>query len=81
MDQDRLRYDVWTNFALQQEDEAYLGIPNFLGRPNNPYKNTKNFFKNLYDKEQESYKTYKFKSQQNKVWNETIQKGTYMSKL
>ena len=81
MDQDRLRYDVWTNFALQQEDEAYLGIPNYLGKPNNPYKDTKNFYKLHYDKENEKIRNGRFKNEQNRQWNESIIKGTYKTKL
>lgn len=81
MDQDRLRYDVWTNFALQQEDEAYLGIPNYLGKPNNPFKDTKNFYKLHYDKENEKIRNGKFKNEQNRQWNESIIKGTYKTKL
>lgn len=81
MDQDRLRYDVWTNLALQQEDEAYLGIINFFGRPNNPYKFSKNFFKLHNDKQREAISKGKFKSEQNRLWNEAINNGTYFSKL
>lgn len=81
MDQERLRYDVWTNVALQQEDEAYLGIPNFYGRPNNPYKNIKEFFKIHFAKEKEAIAGGRFKSEQNRLWNETINDGTYMSRL
>jgi hypothetical protein len=81
MDQERLRYDVWTNVALQQEDEAYLGIFNFYGKPNNPYKNTKNFFKLLHDKEREATRNGKFKSESHRQWNDAIDNSTYISRL
>lgn len=81
MDQDRLRYDVWTNFALQQEDEAYLGIPNLLGRPNNPHKRTKAFFSKQYAQEKEAIRTGRFKNEQQRQWNEAINNDTYWTNL
>jgi len=67
--------------ALQQEDIAYLGIPSYYGKPNNPYKNTKNFFKLFYDKQAEDIKNGRFKNEQNRIWNDVIANGTYMKKL
>lgn len=81
MDQDRLRYDVWTNVALQQEDEAYLGIPNWRGRPNNPLKDTKEWFRKFYAQEKENIAGGRFKSEQNRQWNEAINSGAYASRL
>lgn len=80
-DEDRLRYDVWANYALTQDDEASLGIPNFAGLPNNPYNNVKAFFAKMYAAEKEAYKTTKFKIPQHKLWAEAIAKGTYMAKI
>ena len=81
MDQERLRYDVWTNFALQQEDEAYLGIMNYYGRPNNPYKNAKIDYANVMEKQREETKNIKFKSEQNRLWNESLIEGTYAARI
>ena len=80
-DQDRLRHDVFSNYALAQEDEASLGIPNFAGLPNNPYYASMAYFKDLYDSQKDYYKTYKFKSEQNREWAQSLAEGTYVSKI
>lgn len=80
-DQDRLRHDVWANYALTQEDEASLGIPNFGGQPNNPYYASLGFFKKYFEKESEWYKTNKFKIGQHKLVAESIVDGTYQAQI
>jgi len=80
-DQDRLRYDVWANYALTQDDEASLGIPNYGGQPNNPYYATLGFFKSYYEKEKEWYKTNKFKIPQHKQVAESLIEKTYQSQI
>lgn len=80
-DADRLRHDVWANYALTQEDEASLGIPNFGGQPNNPYYSTFNFFRQYHDKQKEWYITNKFKIPQHAQVAEAIYNGTYQAKI
>jgi len=80
-DSDRLRHDVWANYALTQEDEASLGIPNFGGQPNNPYYSTMSFFKSYYEKQNEWYRTNKFKISQHKQVAEAIADGTYQAQI
>jgi len=80
-DEDRLRHDVWANYALTQEDEAYLGIPNFGGQPNNAYYSTMSYFKDYYAKQKQWYRTNKFKISQHQQVAEAIADGTYQAKI
>lgn len=80
-DQDRLRHDVWANFALTNEDEASLGIPNFGGQPNNPFYNTSTFFKNYYDSKRRDLLNNKFKIPQHRQVAESIVNNTYQANI